>query len=780
MRKLTNGSAGSVVASVDPVVGSDLIHESAIKHVTGRATYVDDMPEPANLLHVATGQSPVAHGRLRSVNLEAVRKAQGVVDVIVCDDIPGDPDISPVYTGDQLLAGGIVEYVGQPIFAVAATSLEAAKRACSLAELDVEELPAILTPQQAMQASEFVLPTRTFKVGDAASAIDGAPNLIEAEQTVRGQEHFYLEGQVSLALPTEDGGVHVVSSSQHPSEVQKLVASVLGLNIHQVQAEVRRMGGGFGGKESQAAALACMAAVFAVRTGQPVKYRMPRQDDMVQTGKRHDFWNRYRAGFDDQGVLQGVEMELAGLCGCTADLSEGIVDRAMFHADNAYYYPQTTINGYRCKTHTVSNTAFRGFGGPKGMIAAESLMDDIARKVKRDPLDVRLDNLYGPGRDETPYGQKVEQHLLPDMMRKLADDADYYERRKTISAFNRDSSVLKKGLALTPVKFGISFTATHLNQAGALLHVYTDGSISINHGGTEMGQGLYTKIAQVVATTLGVSYERVLVTSTRTDKVPNTSPTAASSGTDINGMAAKQAAEKIRSRLSSFVAEQHNVSVEEVNIANDVVEVGGQQLPFDEVVKSAYMARVQLSATGFYKTPKIHFDKESGKGHPFFYFANGCAAAEVLVDGATGEYRVSRVDILHDVGSSINPALDIGQIEGAFIQGMGWLTTEELLWDDRGRVISNSPANYKIPTAYDLPEQFTVRLYDQPNNEDTIYRSKAVGEPPLMLGLSVWCALRDAASSFADYQVNPPMDAPATPEQVFKAIQSAKAIRGSS
>lgn len=784
MRKLTNGSAGAGVSSSESPVGKTIAHESAVKHVTGRATYVDDIDQPANLLHVATGQSPVAHGRIKSLDITDVRASEGVVDVILFDDIPGDPDISPVYTGDLLLAGKTVEFVGQPIFAVAATSLAAAKRACTKAVLDIEELPAILTPQQALAASEFVLPTRTFKVGDSDSAISGAKIVVEGEQTVRGQEHFYLEGQVSLAEPTEDGGVHVISSSQHPSEVQKLVASVLGLNLHQVQAEVRRMGGGFGGKESQAAALACMAALFAVRTGRPVKYRMPRQDDMVQTGKRHDFWNRYRAGVNEQGVLQGVEMELAGLCGCTADLSEGIVDRAMFHADNAYFYPAVTINGYRCKTHTVSNTAFRGFGGPKGMIAAESLMDDIARQVQRDPLDVRLDNLYGPGRDTTPYGQTIEQHMLKDMMLKLAESADYYARRKAIAAFNeqnhQQNDPLRKGLALTPVKFGISFTATHLNQAGALLHIYTDGSISINHGGTEMGQGLYTKIAQIVASVLGVSYERVMVSSTRTDKVPNTSPTAASSGTDINGMAAKQAAEKLRARLVGFVAEDYGVDESDVQIANDQVHVKGDALAFDEVVKSAYMARIQLSATGFYKTPRIHFDKETGKGHPFFYFANGCALSEVVVDGATGEYRVARVDILHDVGTSINPALDIGQIEGAFIQGMGWLTTEELLWDDQGKVISNSPANYKIPTAYDLPEQFNVELYDQPNREDTIYRSKAVGEPPLMLGLSVWCALRDAAASFANYRINPPLNAPATAEQVFQAIQVAKSSVSSS
>ena len=774
MRKLTNNEAGADLSSVASGMGDSLSHESAIKHVTGRAQYVDDILEPADLLHVATGQSTIAHGRIKSLNLDAVRLAEGVVDVITVSDVPGDPDVSPVYTGDMLLASEKVVYIGQPIFAVAAISLELAKKACQQATIKYEELEAVLTPQQALANESFVLPTRSLVKGDVDQAIESATHVVEAEQFVRGQEHFYLEGQISMALPTEDGGVHVISSSQHPSEVQKLVASVLGLNIHQVQSETRRMGGGFGGKESQAAILACTASLFAVRNRRAVKYRMPRQDDMVQTGKRHDFWNRYRAGVTEQGVIVGVQMELAGLCGCTADLSEGIVDRAMFHADNAYYYPATRINGYRCKTNTVSNTAFRGFGGPKGMIAAEAMMDDIARKVGRDPLDVRLDNLYAPGRDETPYGQKIEQHMLHDMMEKLAGDADYRERRIAISAFNKRNTDLRKGLALTPVKFGVSFTATHLNQAGALLHIYTDGSVHINHGGTEMGQGLYTKIAQVVASTLGVSYERVMVSSTRTDKVPNTSPTAASSGTDLNGMAAQNAAEKIRERLIEFVANDSGVRANEVTIENDKVMVRGESRSFDSVVKAAYMNRVQLSATGFYKTPKVHFDKETGKGHPFFYFANGAALSEVVVDGLTGEYRVSQVDILHDVGNSINPAIDIGQIEGGFVQGMGWLTTEELLWDDTGRLISNSPANYKIPTAYDIPEKFSVQLYDEPNREETIYQSKAVGEPPLMLALSVWCALRDAAASFSDYKFSPPMNAPATPEEVYYAISAAK------
>jgi len=755
-------------------IGSSLAHESGVKHVTGVAEYVDDIPTPVGSLHVATWPAPVARGRIRALDLSAVRTAPGVVDVITFNDIPGDGDISPVYDGDLLLADGEINYFSQPVFAVAASSLRLAKQACQRATVDIERLDPIVDVREALAREDFLLPTRTFEIGDTASAIDAADHVIEAEQYVRGQEHFYLEGQVSLAMPTEDGGIHVISSSQHPTEVQKLVASVLNLSASHVTAEVRRMGGGFGGKESQAAALACMAAVFAQRNGRPVRYRLPRQDDMVQTGKRHDFWNRYRVGFNRMGVIEGVEMELAGLCGCTADLSEGIVDRAMFHADNAYYYPAARIRGYRCRTNTVSNTAFRGFGGPKGMIAAEAMLDDIARQVDRDPLDVRLDNLYQPGRDTTPYGQQIEQHQLHALMTQLAEDANYGARREAVVAFNRESNQLRKGLALTPVKFGISFTATHLNQAGALLHIYSDGSILLNHGGTEMGQGLYTKIVQIVAMTLGVSAERIQVSATRTDKVPNTSPTAASSGTDLNGMAAQAAAKTLKQRLAEFLATEYNVPAADVRFAEDEIHAGDQVLRFEDVASRAYLARVQLSATGYYRTPDIHFDKEAGKGRPFFYFANGAALSEVIVDGLTGEYRVSRVDILHDVGRSLNPAIDKGQIEGGFVQGMGWLTTEELLWDEAGRLISNSPANYKIPTAYDVPAHFKVDLFDEPNHAETVYRSKAVGEPPLMLALSVWCALRDAAASFAAYRFNPPLGAPATAEQVYYAIQAAK------
>ena len=755
-------------------VGVNTKHDSSIKHVIGTANYVDDIAEPRGMLFVATGLSTMAHARILSLDLDSVKNSKGVVDVIVHDDIPGDPDVSPVYTGDLLLAKDLVSYVGQPLFAVAATTQRLAQQAVRKAVVEYEQLEAVLTSKAALKQSSFVLPTRTFFMGDADAQMNAAPNKLEGEQMVRGQEHFYLEGQVALVIPLEDGGVHVHASSQHPSEVQKLVASVLGVNLNQVQTEVRRMGGGFGGKESQAAIPGCMAAVFAIRNNCAVKYRMPRHDDMVQTGKRHDFWNRYRCGFDDAGRLLGVDMELAGLCGFSADLSEGIVDRAMFHADNAYYLNAARIVGYRCKTNTVSNTAFRGFGGPKGMMAVEAMMEDVALSLGKDPLDVRKVNLYAPGRDETPYGQKVEQHILRTLIDQLEASSDYRARRESIVAFNKaaneKSSPLLKGISLTPVKFGISFTSTHLNQAGALMHVYTDGSIQINHGGTEMGQGLHTKIAQIVAQTLGIDYARITVTSTRTDKVPNTSPTAASSGTDMNGMAAQDAATQIRDRLTVFLADHFNTEPVNIHFANDCINVAGASHAFADMVQLAYMNRVQLSATGFYKTPDVHFDKQAGKGHPFYYYACGAAVSEVLVDRMTGEYKVTQVDILHDVGDSINPAIDIGQIEGGFVQGMGWLTTEELLWDDTGRLISNSPANYKIPTAYDVPENFNVELFAAQNHKPTIYRSKAVGEPPLMLAISVWCALRDACAASADYKIAPKLNSPATFEQVYWAI----------
>ncbi|OZY83759.1 xanthine dehydrogenase molybdopterin binding subunit [Cellvibrio mixtus] len=752
-------------------VGHSTIHESAHKHVRGAAEYVDDLPLLPGTLFVATGQSTKPHARIVALDLTAVKNAPGVVDVIVQADIPGKVDVAPVYSGDPLLAGELVEFIGQPIFAVAATSFEAAQRAVLLARIDYDELPAQLTVEDSLAAHSFVLPEHQLLLGDPDTSISTAPHQLSSEIYVRGQEHFYLEGQISEARLTEDGGIHVVSSSQHPTELQKLVAEVLAIPFHLVVAEVRRMGGGFGGKESQAAPLACIAALFAQRTRRPVRYRMPRRDDMVQTGKRHDFLNRWRVGFDDEGKLLGVDMLLAGKCGFSADLSEGIVDRAMFHADNAYFLNNARILGVRCKTHTVSNTAFRGFGGPKGMMAIETIVEDIARYLGKDPLDIRKANLYQPGADETPYGQKIEQHVLPALIERLEQSSNYRARRAAITAFNKTHRTLKKGLALTPVKFGISFTAKHLNQAGALLQIYTDGSLLINHGGTEMGQGLYTKIQQIVASAFGVSVQRVMVSSTRTDKVPNTSPTAASSGTDLNGMAAKDACDKIKADLIAFAVEHFKLDAAQISFVQDQVVLGEQAMSFAEFIKLAYLNRVALSATGHYRTPKIYYDRAKAKGQPFLYFSNGAAVAEVTLDCLTGEYKVEQIDVLHDVGKSLNPAIDIGQIEGGFIQGMGWLTTEELLWDQQGRLISNSPANYKIPTAFDVPEKFTVELFDEPNLENTIHLSKAVGEPPLMLAICVWSALRDACSSTTDYQFSPRLDTPATPERIYWALQ---------
>ncbi len=758
----------------DPV-GKPLPQDSAVRHVSGSAVYIDDMPVYPNQLHVATGISEHARARIESIDLSAVRDAPGVIDVICHEDVPGSLDVSPVFDGDLLLADGEVNFAGQPIFAVAAESYEQAHRAVQLAKIEYTPLDPVLSIDAAMAAESFVLPTRRSVKGDPDAALSEAELSLSGETMIAGQEHFYLEGQVSAAEPEEHGGVQVYSSSQHPSEVQKLVAEVLDLPINAVQVQVRRMGGGFGGKESQAAPLACFSALFAVRTGRPVRYRMARRDDMVVTGKRHPFRHRYDVGFDKDGTIRSAQIEVAGDCGCTADLSEGIVDRAMHHSDNAYNFPAASVTGYRCKTNTVSHTAFRGFGGPQGIVGTEAMMDDIARAVGADPLAVRKRNLYRPG-DITPYGQEIEEDTLIGLVDALEQSCDYQQRRQQITEQNRNAGPLRRGLSLIPVKFGISFTSTHLNQAGALVHIYTDGSVHLNHGGTEMGQGLYIKVAQVVARALGVSIDRVMVSATRTDKVPNTSPTAASAGTDMNGMAALNACEIIMSRLRAFACERFGCTSEQVSFADNQVQVGDKSLGFGEFVSLAYMNRISLSATGFYKTPKIWFDKQKGQGRPFLYFANGAACSQVLIDSRTGEYRVERVDILHDVGSSLNPAIDIGQIEGGFVQGMGWLTTEELKWDDTGRLISNGPANYKIPTAFDVPDAFKVELYDRPNHEHTIYRSKAVGEPPLMLPISVWCALRDACSSLCDYQFNPQLDPPATAERVYWAAQ--EALRG--
>ena len=772
-------SASDAPAPPPPDAVHSLAHDSARMHVTGDALYVDDRMRFGEQLFACAGGSAIAHGKVKQMDLSRVKKAPGVVDVITAEEVPGQLDIGPVFPGDPLMVADTIEYVGQPLFAVAAIDFVSARKAVALARIEYEEWTPLLDLAEAVEKSFYVRPPHRMQRGDAEAALESATHRITSEMRVGGQEHFYLEGQASTAIPDEDGGLTIHSSNQNPTETQKLVAQVVGLPMNKVTVVTRRMGGGFGGKETHAGPWACLAALFALRTGRVVECKLARRDDMVMTGKRHGFLNRFDVGFDDNGAITAVNYLLAGQCGNSPDLSDAIVDRAMFHCDNCYYLPNVTIDGLRCKTHTVSNTAFRGFGGPQGMIVMESVIDEIAFALGKDPLDIRKLNLYGDKqRNVTPYHQRVTTFTVPEIIAQLESEADYRRRREQIKAFNAANRVLKKGLALTPVKFGISFTVSHLNQAGALVHLYTDGSILVNHGGTEMGQGLMIKIVAIVARELGVNPARISVSATRTDKVPNTAPTAASSGTDINGMAARNAARTIKQRLIAHLSAQYKVAEEEVVFADDRVAVAGESLSIAAAAKSAWLGRVQLSATGFYKTPKIHYHRETASGRPFYYYANGAAVSEVIIDTLTGEYKLLRADILHDVGASINPAMDLGQIEGGYLQGVGWLTCEELKWDEKGRLLSDSPATYKIPAIADAPPVFNVRLLENsPNAEATIFHSKAVGEPPLMLGISAWCAIRDAIASLADYQSLPKLDAPATPEEILKAVNSLKAAR---
>ena len=797
-------------------VAKPLPHDAAHLHVTGQARYVDDIPVPAGTLSLAFGMSEIAHGRIASMDLDAVRKAPGVVAVLTADDLPHANDVSPSIHDEPLLSAETVHYVGQPVFAVVAETHLDARKAVRRAVIAYEQWPALLSIDDALAAdSRFEDGPRVYGRGDPDTAIAGAPHVVSGRFEIGGQEHFYLEGQAALALPQEGGDMIVHSSSQHPTEIQHKVAEALGVPMNAVRVEVRRMGGGFGGKESQGNALAVACAVAARLTGRPCKMRYDRDDDMIITGKRHDFRIDYRAGVDDSGRILGIEFLQYARCGWAQDLSLPVADRAMLHADNAYFLPAVRIESHRLKTNTQSNTAFRGFGGPQGMVGIERVVDHIAHHLGRDPLEVRLVNYYSAvpvGDDEvvttaatmpadaeadlasrgatpaakkakkkkkaktvasgiwqtTPYHMPVEDFILHEMTGRLAETSDYPARRAAVDSWNAENPILKKGIALTPVKFGISFTLTHLNQAGALVHVYQDGSIHMNHGGTEMGQGLFQKVAQVAASRFGVDAGRVKITATDTGKVPNTSATAASSGSDLNGMAVRAACDTIRDRLAKFVAERHQTKPSKVRFEDGLVHVGKQALPFEDVVRDAYMARISLSATGFYKTPRIVWDRIKGEGRPFFYFAYGAAVSEVVIDTLTGENRILRTDILHDCGASLNPALDIGQIEGGYVQGAGWLTMEELVWDDKGRLRTHAPSTYKIPACSDRPRVFNVALWNGENREDTIYRSKAVGEPPLMLGISVFLALSDAVAACGPGY--PHLDAPATPEAILRAV----------
>jgi xanthine dehydrogenase large subunit len=756
-----------------------LPHDSARKHVTGEAAYVDDLPEPAGTLHAYLGLSDRAHAKIASLELDAVRASPGVVAVLTAADIPGANDVSSTGRHDEpLLAVDLVSYHSQPIFVVIGETRDAARRACLAARIAYEDLQPVITLDEARRAqAPFVTEPLKLERGDVEAALRSAPRRLKGSMRVGGQEHFYLEGQVALAVPGEDDDVTVHSSTQHPSEIQHIVSHVLAVASNAVTVEVRRMGGAFGGKETQGNLFACVAALAAKKLGRAVKCRPDRDDDMTITGKRHDFLIEYEVGFDEQGVIEAVDMVYAARCGYSADLSGPVTDRALFHADNCYFYPSVRAVSQPYKTNTCSNTAFRGFGGPQGMLGAERVMEEIAFATGLDPLDVRKRNFYGlDGRDITPYHQRIDDNIIAQIVERLESSSRYRERRQAIREANEASRVVKRGIALTPVKFGISFTATWFNQAGALVHVYKDGSIHLNHGGTEMGQGLYVKVAQVVAEEFQLGLDRVKITATTTGKVPNTSATAASSGSDLNGMAAQSAARMIKARLVGFLAEEWGVPADEILFEAGLVRSGNKSMTFEELVHAAYMARIQLSAAGFYKTPKIHWDRKAGRGHPFYYFAYGAAVSEVAIDTLTGEYRVERVDILHDCGSSLNPAIDRGQIEGGFVQGMGWLTTEELWFDEQGRLRTHAPSTYKIPVASDRPRIFNVEFFDDGGNrEPTIGRSKAVGEPPLMLAISVLHALSDAIASIADHRLCPGLDAPATPERVLFAVEEMKA-----
>jgi xanthine dehydrogenase large subunit len=751
-----------------------LAHDSAHKHVTGEAVYVDDIPAPAGLLHLASGQSTRAHARIVSMDLSLVAHAPGVVVVLTAGDIPGENDVGPVVHDDPVFASERVEFVGQSIFAVAAETREQARRAALLATIEYEDLEPVLTVDDALAQKNFLLPDHVIRRGDSKAALTRAPHRLAGSIHIGGQDHFYLEGMVSLALPGEDGDVQIWCSTQHPSEVQHNVARVLGRPSNAVTVDVRRMGGGFGGKETQSALFAAIAALTAVRTGRPAKFCVDRDDDMIMTGKRHDFRIDYDVGFDGDGRIEAVEFMQASRCGMSADLSGAISDRAMFHADNGYYLNDVTITSHRCKTNSVSNTAFRGFGGPQGMVGIERVMDEIAFSLGRDPLEVRKLNLYGgEGRNVTPYSMLVEDNVLPEIIAELEASSDYTRRRDEVRAFNATSPVMKRGIALTPVKFGISFSTKHLNQAGALIHIYADGSVHLNHGGTEMGQGLFIKVAQIVAEELQVDLARIKISASSTGKVPNTSATAASSGTDLNGKAAQAAARTIRERLIGFAASHYDVKPSEVRFHANKVHIGDRTISFDALIGEAYLGRVSLSSTGFYKTPKIFYDRETASGRPFYYFAYGAAVSEVMIDTLTGEHKLMRVDIVHDAGRSINPAIDLGQIEGGFIQGYGWLTSEELYWDDSGRLRTHAPSTYKIPACSDRPADFRMKLLESGRNrEDVIHRSKAVGEPPLMLAISAFSALSDAIAAVGDYRIRPELDAPATPERVLMSVEA--------
>ena len=751
-------------------------HESAIKHVSGKAYYTDDIPEPPGTLFGAIGWSKKAHAIIKKINLDKVIKSEGVAAVVTSSDITGRNDVGPVYDGDPIFPKK-AEYYGQPLFAVAAKTTEQARKAVLKAKITYKTLKPVTTIKEALKKKSYVLKEKIIKKGDATKAIENSVNRLNGSFTTGSQEHFALEGQTAFVIPQEDNDYKVFSSTQHPSETQQVIAKMLNQKSNTITVETRRIGGGFGGKETQSFIFAAICTLLAKKTKHPVKLRMDRDDDIIITGKRHDFYSEYKVGFDELGVIKGLKIKLASRCGISPDLSEAINERALLHIDNAYFLENLLVENYLCKTNTASNTAFRGFGGNQGMMAIENIIDHIANSLKRDPAEIRRRNFYQKKKKNiTHYNMKIEDNVMHEIYDQLIKSSNYKSRQLSIKKFNEKNTYIKKGIAITPVKFGISFTTWHLNQAGALVHIYSnDGSVHVNTGAIEMGQGTHTKIAQLVANELGLNFSRVKVSATRTDKVPNTSASAASSTTDLNGAAALNAISKIKMNLSAYIKRKYKIKNGEGIYENGIVKFKGKSFKFNSLIKEAYLNRVSLSSSGFYATPKIHFDKKNFKGRPFLYFCYGAAVSEVMIDTLTGENKIIRTDILHDAGKAINPAIEIGQIEGGFVQGAGWLTMEEVNWKSNGQITTHSPSTYKIPAASDMPEKFNVEIFKKGKNvEQVINKSKTTGEPPLMLAMSVFYAIKNAIASVGNYAFYPNLDAPATPEKILMSIDKLK------
>ncbi|HBF89224.1 MAG TPA: xanthine dehydrogenase molybdopterin binding subunit [Bacteroidales bacterium] len=762
-----------------------IVHESAKYHVTGEAVYIDDMLVNEQCLHGVLYTSPIAHGKIKSYDLSAAKALSGIHAILTYKDIPGHNQMGPIFHDEVVLAEDKVEFIGQAIFLIAAENEEIAEEAKRLIKIEFEELEPVLTIEKSMELGNLIQPPRKIETGNIEEAFKSAKNIIEDILYVGGQEHWYLETQTALCFPGEGQEIKVYSSTQNPSEIQAIVSEVLGISKMQVEVDMRRMGGGFGGKESEANHIAAWTAILAVNTKRPVKMRFFRDEDQKITGKRHRFLLKYKAAFDNDGIISAIDVEQSTDAGWATDLTMSILERAMMHAENSYYIPNMRIIGNAWRTNLPSNTAYRGFGGPQGMAGMETIIDRIARKLKIDAAEIRFRNFMGmEERNTTPYGQKVENNRLFMLWEQIRKTSDYQNRRKKVDEFNAKNEFVKRGLALTPIKFGISFTTSFLNQAGALVHVYNDGTVLVSHGGTEMGQGLNTKIKQVAALEFGIDYDKVRVNSTNTARVPNTSPTAASSGTDMNGMAVKNAVDILKSRISEFIAKKFNIEnadskskIENIVFENDTVfdiQNTNRRISFKDAVSASYLGRVSLSSTGFYKTPGVHFDRAKGTGNPFFYFAFGMSVSEIELDVLTGRTKFLRADILHDVGESINPDIDKGQVEGAFIQGVGWVTTEEMKYDGKGNLLNHSPDTYKIPSIQDIPEIFNVNLLQNAPNPNTIRRSKAVGEPPFMLAFSTWLAIKDAISAVTNHEIEPEFRIPATNENILLAIEKIK------